>query len=112
VLGETNLEYCPALPSGKWRTREAEAQWRAILESREAITNLYHQQLYLAMTDARFASRMANRDYRARVEREHKAKCDQNEAAAISHLKANYVPDTGDWEPDFELQWILDGGPA
>jgi hypothetical protein len=100
------MDYRPILPPGAWRTSEDEAHWGVILETREAVTSSYRQLLYLAMTDARFASRMANRDYRARFEREHKARCDEIEAAAQKHLKENYVPAGGEWDPDFELTWV------
>jgi hypothetical protein len=100
------MDYLPLLPPGAWRSREAEAQWDAILEWRESVTSSYRQQLYRAMTDARFASRMANPDYRTRFERKHKADCDRIDAAAMSHMKENYVPTSGPWDPDFQLQWV------
>src|SRR5262245_4413042 len=100
------MDYLPLLPPGEWRTKEAEDHWSAILEWRESVTNSYRQQLYLAMTDARFASRMANSDYRTRFEREHKANCDQVDAAAQLHLKEHYVLTSGRWDPDFKLQWV------
>ena len=103
---DIDMEYRPVLPPGTWRSSEAEAHWNQILEWREAVTASYGQQLSLARADARFAARMANRDYRARFEREHKARCDEVEAAARRHLKENYVPTGGAWDPDFELEWV------
>ncbi len=100
-----DMDYLPILPPGKWRSGEDEAHWSVILEWRETVAHIYRQQLYLAMTDPRFASRMANPDYRARFEREHKEKCVEIEAAARLHLKEKYVPES-DWDPDFELQWV------
>jgi len=99
------MDYIAILPPGKWRTLEDEAQWATILEWRATVAQLYQQHTYLTLTDPRFSARMANAAYRARIEREHKKKCDNVEEAALSLLKRSYLPDGG-WKPDFELEWV------
>ena len=101
------MGYIVELPPGRWRTAEDEEQWRSILEWHDDIGVPYRQMMYLAMTDPKFAARMANEAYRARFEREHMEGCDQLVAAARWHVEQNYVPDGGDWG-DFEFCWVPD----
>ncbi len=101
------MGYVVELPPGNWRSAEDEEQWRSILDWHDSIGDVYRQQIYLAMTDPKFAARMENPAYRARVEREHEERCDRVDEAARRHVEQSYVPDGGDWG-DFEFRWVPD----
>ncbi|MGE0653202.1 MAG: hypothetical protein AB7P12_15870 [Alphaproteobacteria bacterium] len=107
------MGYVVLLPPGHWRSDEDEARWAELLAWHDSIGDLYRQEIYLSLTDAKFAARMQHSDYRARIEREHKARCDQVDAAVRAHLACAYDPDAG-WPDDFELEWVPDdqAGPG
>lgn len=101
------MGYSPILPPGKWRSTHDKVQWDMLLEWHETVGVLYRQQLYRAHTDPKFATRMENPAFRNRLEKEHKEKCDQVDAAVRSHIARNYIPDDGALEADFELEWAF-----
>lgn len=96
----------PLLPPGKWRSPDDAARWKMILKWNEEVGELYRQQLYLHMTNPKFAERIKNSAYKVRIEREHKKRCDEVEAAIRSHLRGNYIFEDGDWESELELVWV------
>lgn len=96
----------PILPPGKWRDPEAAAVWRTILEWNEQVGELYRQQSCLHLSNSRFAERMKSHAYKARLEREHKERCNQVEAAIRSHLKESDILDAGEWDFELDLEWV------
>lgn len=100
------MRYVIELPPGQWRSAADEAEWEEILDWHASIGDQYRQQVYLALTDPKFAARMAHPAYRARIEREHKERCDRVDAAARSHLDRSYTPEGGVWDADFEFRWV------
>ena len=100
------MELVPKLPPGAWVSLKAEEHWQALLERRDSIIQVYQQGIYRSLYDPTSSRRYSNPAFRARIEREHKASCDEIEAALKAHCRQSYVLDGGVWEPTFELDWV------
>ncbi len=100
------MEFVPKLPPGAWVSREAVEHWEALLERRDSIIQVFRQGVYLCLREPTDSRRSSNLAVRARLEREHKANCDQVEAALKAQCRQCYVLDGQEWETDFELDWV------
>ena len=100
------MEFVPKLPPGAWASLKAEEHWQALLERRDSIIQVYRQGVYLSLRDPTNSLRYSNPAFRARIEQEHKAGCDEIEAALKAHCRQSYVLDGGVWESNFEFDWV------